>query len=93
MSTLPIDFKRTVECIRQHLTSDEINDILSAPDYLTANRKIMIILMSRVKCINDFLKLCNILESIENAPQMSAVIRLVKKSEFSRLYLCTYVCM
>lgn len=84
MTSLPVDFKKTVECIRQHFTSDEINHILSSSDYLTANRRIMIILMTRVKCNEDFLKLCDILESIENAPRMSAAVALIKKSEFGR---------
>ena len=82
MTSLPEDFKKTVECIRQHFTSDEVNTILSAPDYMTGNRRIITILMSHVKGNEDFLKLCDILESIENAPHMSAVIRLFKKSEF-----------
>ena len=89
ITSLPKDFNNTVECLRQHFSDEEINDILSSPDYLTGNKKIVTILMSHVKCKEDSLKFCDILESIKNAPHLPAVIKFFKKSEFyesGRLY-------
>ena len=85
MTSLPEDFKKTVDCLRQHFTDDEVNDILSASDYLTGNRRIITTLMNHAKGKEGFLKLCDILESIENAPHMRAIIKAFKKSEFYEL--------
>ena len=82
MASLPEDFKNTVECLRQHFSDDEVDDILSAPDYLTGNERISKILFNHAVCKRDPYTLCDILESIENAPRLPAVIKFLKRSEF-----------
>ena len=81
VGSMPKDFKKTMGYIRQHFTDDEANDILSSSNHFAANEKIVGTLLLHIKQNEDIYKFWNIIESIKDAPQLSAAVESVKKSE------------
>jgi len=54
----------TLQVVEDHLTDDQIFEVLTAPNYSIANKIILNYLMERVKCTADVLELCDQLEII-----------------------------
>ena len=81
VGSMPKDFKKTMGYIRQHFTDDEANDILSSQNHFAANEKIAGTLLLHIKHTEDIYKFWNIIESIKDAPQLSAAVESFKKSE------------
>ena len=82
MQTLPKDFKRTAESLRQHLSDEEFSDIMSSPNYKTGNQRIITTLIRRLSHGEDLFKFFDILELIEDAPYLPVVIESFKNSKF-----------
>ena len=80
---MPEDFKKTLECLREHFTDNEVKDILSSPDHMTGNFKIIQFLISHFKRGEELFKLFDILESIKGAPYLSTVLQGFKKRKFT----------
>ena len=87
---MPQDFKKTVGDLREHFSDEEADEILSSPDYLTANQKILVTLMSHVRHSEEIVKLWNILSSIKDAPHLPAAVESFKKSELYELTVCLH---
>ena len=83
IASMPEDFKKTVGDLREHFSDAEANEILSSPDYLTGNRRILITLLSHLKHGEEIFQLWNILLSIKDAPHLPAVVESVKRSELN----------
>ena len=86
MTSLPKDFKKTVECLRHHFTNDEIDNILSSPDNMTGNRRIVLTLIGHLRHGEELFKLLDILESVKDAPHLPAVLKSIRKSELYKWY-------
>ena len=81
MKALPQDYKKTVECIRQHLTDEEVSNILSSPDYMTSNRRIIMTLITRMKGGEELFKFFDILKLIKDAPHLPDVVESFRNSK------------
>ena len=80
MISMPKDYKKTVKDLQQYLTDEEISDILASPHAIAANQKIVMYLLETYgQRLSSFL---SILESIKDAPAVTAVINRFKKGKF-----------
>ena len=79
MLNMPKDFKKTVEDLKQHLTDDEVKYILSSPDYMTGNQRIIMFLIKQLKHGEELFKLFDILESIKDSPNLAIHIDALRK--------------
>jgi len=50
--------------VQGHLTDDQICDVLTSPNYAMANRTILNCLIQKVKCMDDMVEFCDLLEKI-----------------------------
>ncbi|XP_065885289.1 uncharacterized protein [Dysidea avara] len=64
VQSLPSDYEKTLQVVQDHLTDDQICDVLTTPNYTIANKTILNCLMEKVKCEGDVLEFCNHLEKI-----------------------------
>ena len=64
----------TVSKLERHLTDNEITEILSAPNPILANKKILDSLIIHMKCKEDLLDLCDQLEKIRGSHDMNNII-------------------
>ena len=64
VQSLPSDYEKTLQVVQDHLTDDQICDVLTTPNYTIANKTILNYLMEKVKCEGDVLEFCNHLEKI-----------------------------
>ena len=71
---LPEDYMTTVSKLERHLADNEITEILSAPNAVLANRKILDSLIMHMKCKEDLLDLCDQLEKISGSRDMNNII-------------------
>jgi len=78
--SLPEDYRKTVKEIRQHLSDDEISNILSSPSHIIANQRIIATLLGRTSHGQDLFTFFTILESIQDAPALVAATKRFKES-------------
>ena len=64
VQSLPSDYEKTLQVVQDHLTDDQICDVLTTPNYTIANKTILNCLMEKVKCTADVVKFCDQLERI-----------------------------
>ena len=76
---MPDDYKNTVSQLERHLTGDHIGSILECKDVFTANQRILDCLIEQINTKEGLLDFCEQLNSITNAPALTAVIERVKK--------------
>jgi len=77
---MPQDYKKTVEDLQQYLTDEVISEILASPHFMTANQIIISYLLKTYgHHLSSFLSM---LESIKDAPALTALINQLKESEF-----------
>ena len=79
---MPKDFKNTVQCLRKHLTDDEVSNILQSQDHDTGNLRIITSLIFHLRHGEGLFEICDILESVKDSPHLSAVIKSFRKCEF-----------
>ena len=89
---MPEDFKKNLECLREHFTDNEVKDILSSPDHMTGNFRIIQVLLSHFRRGEELFKLFDILDSIKGAPHLSTVLREFKKSKFTCISIKAVIC-
>jgi len=63
VQSLPSDYEKTLQVVQDHLTDDQICDVLTSSNYTIANKTILNFLMERVNCTADILQFCNHLEA------------------------------
>ena len=61
---LPNDYEKTLQVVQDHLTDDQICDVLTSPNYTIANKAILNYLMEKVKCTANIVEFCDHLEAI-----------------------------
>ncbi|XP_065885277.1 uncharacterized protein [Dysidea avara] len=66
VQSLPSNYEKTLQVVQDHLTDDQICDVLATPNYTIANKTILNCLMEKVKCEGDVLEFCNQLENISS---------------------------
>ena len=54
VQSLPSDFEKTLQVLQNHLSDDQICDVLASPNYTIANKTILNYLIEKVKCIVKF---------------------------------------
>ena len=75
---LPDDYEKTLQAIQDHLTDDEICEVLGSPNHVIANKTILNFLMEKVKCIVDILKFCEWLVKITPLlPELGALDQII----------------
>ena len=80
---LPSDYERTLEIVQDHLTDDQICDVLICPNYTNANGVILNCLMGKINCVADIGKFCDTLKNIAALlPDPGALLAVVH--EFKR---------
>ena len=62
--SLPSDYEKTLQVVQDHLTDDQICEVLTSPNHTVANTAIMNCLIEKVKCTGDIVELCNQLDKI-----------------------------
>ena len=72
--SFPEDFMTTVNKLERHLTDKDIAGILSSTNAVLANKMILDSLITRMKCKEDLLDLCDQLEKINGSPNINSVI-------------------
>jgi len=81
IASLPKDYKKTVKDLQQYLTDEVVSDILSSPDYLSANNMIFVYLANTYgEHLTTFF---SVLETIKDVPALTAVINRCKESKVS----------
>lgn len=95
VTKMPQNYKKTVKEIQPFLHDDEISDILASPDYMTANGRIITIVLSYSAEHSDMLSLCDILESVTEAPELTMLLRTFRRSKYSTLLkvISSYNCV
>ena len=90
---MPDDYMNTVSQLERHLTGDHIGSILECSDVFTANQRILDCLLDRIDAKEGLLDFFEQLNSIHNAPALTAAIESVKKGiEYVHTYLFTEKC-
>jgi len=64
VQSLPSDYEKTLEIVQDHLTDDQICNVLTSSNYTVANKIILSCLLDKVKCTADIVEFCNQLEKI-----------------------------
>ena len=64
VQSLPSDYEKTLQAVQDHLTDDQICDVLSSLNYTIANKTILNCLMEKVKCTANISEFCDQLEKI-----------------------------
>ena len=86
---MPDDYMNTVSQLERHLTGDNIGRILECKDVFTANQRILDCLIEQINTKEGLLDFCEQLNSITNAPALTAVIERVKKGRQLDICMCT----
>ena len=77
--SMPDDYMSTVSKLERHLTGDNIGSILECEDVFTANQRILDCLIEQINTKEGLLDFFEQLNSIPNAPALTAVVENVKK--------------
>ena len=86
--SMPDDYMNTVSQLERYLTGDHIGSILECSDVFTANQRILDCLLDRIDTKEGLLDFFDQLNSIRNAPALTAAIESVKKGiEYIRMYI------
>jgi len=64
VQSLPCDYEKTLQAVQDHLTDDQICDVLTSPNYTVANKTILNCLIEKVKCTANIVEFSNQLEKI-----------------------------
>ena len=76
---MPDDYLNTVSQLERHLTGNHIGSILECKDVFTANQRILNCLLEQIDTKEGLLNIFDQLNSIRNAPALTAAIENVKK--------------
>ncbi|XP_065894224.1 uncharacterized protein [Dysidea avara] len=78
VQSLPSDYEKTLRVVQDHLTDDQICDVLTSPNYTIANKTILNYLMEKVKCTANIAEFCDLLEKITSLlPDPGILITIV----------------
>jgi len=89
IGNMPKDYRKTVRELRRFLTDDEASTIMASPDYLTANEKILTIVMMNAMKHGGPLAMSEILESVTDAPRLTRMMKMFRRSKLF-LYALSY---
>ena len=64
VQSLPHNYEETLQAVQDHLSDSQICDVLSSPNYTSANKILLSYLVEKVKYAADVLNFCNQLEKI-----------------------------
>ena len=74
VQSLPNDYEKTLQAVQDHLTDDQICEVLTSPNYTIANKTILNYLMEKVKSMADIVELCDRLEMFTSLLPKSSVL-------------------
>jgi len=84
---MPDDYEQSVGKLQDHISDDEICDVLCSGNYRVANNKILNCLIKNLSCKVDLLDLCDQLEKI--ATEHVNLMEILKKIRSGILTVCT----
>jgi len=64
IQSLPSDYEKTLQAAQDHLTDDQICEVLTSSNPTVANKAILNCLMEKVKCTADVIEFCELLDKI-----------------------------
>ena len=76
---MPDDYMNTVSQLERHLTGDHIGSVLECRDVFTANQRILDCLIEQIKTKEGLLDFCDQLNSLTNAPTLTAITQDINK--------------
>lgn len=82
ITNMPANYMETVRLLEQHLCNMHITKILECESVIDANQKILECLFEKSTCKADFLGVCGILLSLNNASQLLCIVENLKTSKF-----------
>jgi len=81
IGNMPKDYRKTVRELRRFLTDDEVSTIMASPDYLTANERIVTIVVINAMKRGGPLAISEMLESVTNAPGLTGLLKMFRRSK------------
>ena len=82
IGNMPKDYRKTVKELRRFLTDAEVSTILASPNYLTANERIVTIVVINAMKRGGPLGISEILESVTDAPGLTGILKTFRRSKF-----------
>ena len=77
VQSLPSDYEKTLQVVQDHLTDNQICDVLTSPNHTTANKTILNCLMEKVKGVADLVEFCDHLEKITSLLHEQGVLTTI----------------
>ena len=74
LQALPIDHERTLQAVQDHLTDDQICNVLGSSSSSSANEMILDCIAEKMKFNGDMLDVCDQLEKISSLSSDSSVL-------------------
>ena len=94
VQSLPSNYEKTLQVVQDHLTDDQICDVLATPNYTIANKTILNCLMEKVKCEGDVLEFCNQLENISSLlPDHGSLFSIISELRTGLNTVYVYACV
>ena len=82
--SLCTDYEQTLDTIQDQLTDDQICQVLICSDHKIANKVILDCLIEKIKCVTDFIELCDQLQLlIPSSPCLTDVV--------GEIQMCMYI--
>ena len=75
---MPVEYEMTVGKLQDYISDDQICAILSSNNLSIANKIMLDCLIERMKCRDDLLILCDLLESISTATEFKSIINDIR---------------
>ena len=86
---MPDDYEQSIGILQNHISDDQICDILCSSNYRIANNKILNCFVKKLSCEEDLLDLCDQLEKIAAAHDLKEILKKIRSGIL--LYVCMYV--
>ena len=78
VQSLPSDFEKTLQVLQDHLTDDQICDVLNSTNYAIANKIILNCMVEKVKITDNMVEFCDQLMKISSLlPHPETLIKIV----------------
>ena len=75
---MPEEYEQSVGKLQDHISDDEICDILCSDNYRIANNKILNCLIKKLSCEVDLLGLCDQMEKIATAHDLTEILKKIR---------------
>ena len=87
LQLMPDDYEQSIGKLQNHISDDEICDILCSGNYRIANNKILNCLIGKLNNKEDLLDLCDQLEKITTSHDLVVIIKDIKSGRFMYIHV------